>query len=51
MNLWLQDKGQKACAKVFLDAIKNGDNTPIPVDEIFEVARATIDVAQILRSQ
>jgi len=51
MNLWSQDKGQKACAKVFLDAIKNGDNTPIPVDEIFEVARATIDAAQILRSQ
>ena len=51
MNLWSQDKGQKACAKVFLDAIKNGDNTPIPVDEIFEVARATIDVAQILRRQ
>ena len=34
-----------------VDAIKNGDNTPIPVDEIFEVARATIDVAQISRSQ
>ena len=51
MNLWSQNKGQKACAKVFLDAIINADNTPIPVDEIFEVARATIDVAQILRSQ
>ncbi len=51
MNLWSQDKGQKACAKVFIDAIKNGKSTPIPVDEIFEVARVTIDVAQILRNQ
>ena len=51
MNLWTQDKGQKACAKVFLDAINNGDKTPIPIEEIFEVARVTVDVTQILRSQ
>jgi len=51
MNLWSQDKGQKACAKVFLDAIKNGEKAPIPIDEIFEVARTSIDIAQILRSQ
>ncbi len=51
MNLWTQDKGQKACARVFLDAINNGDKTPIPIEEIFEVARVTVDIAQILRNQ
>ena len=51
MNLWSQDKGQQVCAKVFLDAVKNGESAPIPVDEIFEVARVTIEVAQILRNQ
>ena len=50
-NLWSQNKGQKACAKSFLEAIQNGAQSPIPADEIFEVARASIDVAQILRNQ
>jgi predicted dehydrogenase/threonine dehydrogenase-like Zn-dependent dehydrogenase len=50
MNLWKQDKGQNACAAAFLQAIAKG--TPaIPADEIFEVARVTIDVAELLRRQ
>jgi predicted dehydrogenase/threonine dehydrogenase-like Zn-dependent dehydrogenase len=50
MNLWKQDKGQNACAATFLQAIENG--TPaIPVEEIFEVARVTIEVAEQLRQQ
>ena len=48
MNLWRQDKGQKACAAAFLEAIEKGSQTPIPVDEIFEVARVSIEVAQML---
>ena len=32
-----QDKGHKNCIKAFLDAIKNGQNSPIPLEEIFEV--------------
>ena len=50
MNLWKQDKGQSACAAAFLQAVQTG--TPaIPVDEIFEVACVSIDVAQQLRQQ
>jgi predicted dehydrogenase len=51
MNLWQQDKGQKACAKAFLDAITNGEVSPISADEIFEVAKVSIDIALELRKQ
>ena len=50
MNLWKQDKGQNACATAFLQAIENG-KPAIPVDEIFEVARVSIIVADQLRAQ
>lgn len=50
MNLWRQDKGQNACAAAFLAAIESG--TPaIPAEEIFEVARVSIEVAELLRRQ
>jgi predicted dehydrogenase/threonine dehydrogenase-like Zn-dependent dehydrogenase len=45
MNLWRQDKGQKACVAAFLDAIRNGGPDPIPYDEIIEVSRVTIELA------
>jgi predicted dehydrogenase len=45
MNLWRQDKGQKACAVAFIKAITQGGPAPIPFDEIVEVARASIEVA------
>jgi predicted dehydrogenase/threonine dehydrogenase-like Zn-dependent dehydrogenase len=45
MNLWRQDKGQKACAAAFVQAIKDGGLAPIPLNEIFEVARVSIEVA------
>jgi predicted dehydrogenase/threonine dehydrogenase-like Zn-dependent dehydrogenase len=50
MNLLNQDKGQKAGAAAFLKAIEAGVPA-IPVDEIFEVARITIDAAYQLREQ
>jgi len=50
LNLWKQDKGQNACAAAYLQAIENGVPA-IPVDEIFEVARVSIDVAELLRRQ
>lgn len=50
LNLWKQDKGQNACAAAFLQAIERG-TAAIPVDEVFEVARVTIEVAQLLRNQ
>ena len=45
MNLWRQDKGQKACAKLFVDAVTQGGPAPIPVDVVLEVSRITIELA------
>lgn len=50
LNLWKQDKGQKACAVAFLNALDRG-RPAIPVEEIFEVARVTIEVTRQLRRQ
>jgi predicted dehydrogenase len=46
MNLWRQDKGQDACAQAFVDAVRTGGPSPIPLDELLEVARVTIAVAR-----
>lgn len=46
MNLWRQDKGQKACAAAFISAIRNGGVAPIPFEEIAEVSRVTIKLSQ-----
>ncbi len=51
MNLWQQDKGQSACVAAFVDAIQKGSPSPINVDELFEVARVTLDIAEQLRTQ
>jgi predicted dehydrogenase len=45
MNLWRQDKGQKACAKAFVDAIEGRAPAPIPFDEVLEVCRVSIELA------
>lgn len=50
MNLWKQDKGQNACAAAFLMALEKGVPAIAP-DEIFEVARVSIEVAELLREQ
>lgn len=50
MNLWKQDKGQNACPAAFLQGVEAG-LPAIPVSEIFEVARASIEAAELLRSQ
>ncbi len=49
LSLWRQDKGQKACAAAFLRAVETGGPPPIPHDEIIEVARVSIDLAEALR--
>jgi predicted dehydrogenase/threonine dehydrogenase-like Zn-dependent dehydrogenase len=49
MRLWRQDKGQQACALAFVDAVRAGGPAPIARDELFEVARVTIEVAESLR--
>lgn len=50
MNLWKQDKGQNACAEAFLEGIQVG-RPVIPMEEIVEVARVSIEVAELLRNQ
>ena len=50
-SLWRQDKGQNACAKAFLAAVENGATPAIPADELFEVARTTIEATAMLRAQ
>ena len=44
MKLWHQDKGQKACAAFFVDAIKKGERSPIPFEQLIEVSRVTIEI-------
>lgn len=50
-NLWRQDKGQTLCAAAFITAVEAGGAAPIPAAELFEVAKVTIDVVEILRAQ
>jgi len=49
MNLWSQDKGQENCVDAFMDSVREGRENPIPQDEIFEVARVSVDIAEMLR--
>ncbi|MES2353820.1 MAG: bi-domain-containing oxidoreductase [Pseudomonadota bacterium] len=49
MNLWRQDKGQTACATAFVDAIKSGATSPIPLEELLEVSRVTLEIAEAAR--
>ncbi|WP_242113095.1 bi-domain-containing oxidoreductase [Luteimonas aquatica] len=44
MHLWRQDKGQVPCAAAFVQAIRGQGPAPIPVEQIFEVARVTIEL-------
>lgn len=45
MNLWKQEKGQNECASAFLNAIKGKTTSPIPIEEIFEIAKVSIEIA------
>ncbi len=49
MKLLKQDKGQKACVKAFVDAIRDGKDSPIPYEEVMESSRIAIKVAESLR--
>jgi hypothetical protein len=40
MNLGSQDKGHRACAAAFVQAITEGKEAPIAFDEIVEVTEA-----------
>lgn len=49
MRLMAQDKGQEACAAAFVRAVRAGGPAPIPLDELLEVSRVSIQVARALR--
>jgi predicted dehydrogenase len=50
-SLWRQDKGQNACAAAFLKGIEMGGPSPIPADELYEVARVSIEASDLIRAQ
>jgi predicted dehydrogenase/threonine dehydrogenase-like Zn-dependent dehydrogenase len=43
LRLWRQDKGSRAAVLAFLDAIRSGRPSPIPPDQLLEVARLTVE--------
>jgi predicted dehydrogenase len=47
-KLWRQNKGQEACVESFLTAIRTGDEQAIPIEEIFEVSRISIEISESL---
>lgn len=50
MNLWSQDKGHNAGVAAFVKAIREGSPSPIPFDEIAEVTRTSLFVAESIRN-
>jgi predicted dehydrogenase len=50
MNLWRQDKGQSACVRAFVDAVRKGAPAPIALEELLEVSRVTATLGERARS-
>jgi predicted dehydrogenase len=48
---WRQDKGHASCVQAFLSAVRSGSPSPIPAEEIFEVSRVAIEVAESLNER
>ena len=44
-----QDKGQTACSSAFMAAVREGGAAPIPLAEILEVSRVSIEIANNVR--
>lgn len=45
-----QDKGNERCAAAFMAAVRAGGPSPIPLDQVLEVSRASIEIAESLRA-
>jgi predicted dehydrogenase len=50
-KMMIQDKGQKIGVRLFLDAVKNGTECPIPVKEIFSSSEVCFGILESLRSK
>lgn len=49
MRLWRQDKGQAACVQAFVEAVRTGGPAPVPLAELLEVGRVSIEIEESLR--
>jgi len=47
---WKQNKGQQECVSSFIDALRQGNPSPIAFTELIEVSKATLDAARRLRN-
>ena len=45
-----QNKGQKECVSAFVNSVISGEPAPIPMHELLEVSRLTIEIAKSLRN-
>ena len=45
-----QSKGQKECVAAFVNSVESGSIAPIPMHELLEVSKLTIEIAQSLRN-
>lgn len=50
MNLWRQDKGNQASAAAFVNAIASGETSPIPFEELVEVTRVSLEIAEAAKN-
>ena len=48
-TLWRQNKGVLQCVEAFTAAIQEGTPAPIPLAELFEVSRVSIELAESVR--
>lgn len=49
MRSFTQDKGQIECCKAFCNSVSTGGMPPIPIEEIFEVAKASMEAHDLVR--
>lgn len=49
LNLWRQDKGQRNCVQAFVDALQSKGASPIPLSEVLEISRLSIEIAKAVR--
>lgn len=47
MNLFRQDKGQNNCVNHFINAVRHALPSPIPIEEIIEVSKVTLEIAMV----
>ena len=47
---WRQDKGQSDAVRAFLEAVRGGGADPIPFEELIEVTRLTVELAEAART-